>query len=171
VKRIPFALAAVALLCAFGPEWREFKNVKGNFSVMMPGTPKEQNQTEQTAAGPMNLYMASVMKEPNAYFVSYSDMPKATWKGDVKKMLAGARDGAATRVKGTIVADRELLLDGKYPGREFKVFVGGQMEMTQRVYLVKHRLYQLNMGCMLGKCTPAQVQEYMESFKLLGPAK
>ncbi len=109
--------------------------------------------------------------DPKAYFVSYSDLPKSTWKGDPKTMLEGARDGAAKRVQGKVVADRELKLADKYPGREFKVVVGDKMELTQRVYLVKHRLYQVNMGCLIKGCTEPEVQEYLDSFKLLKTPK
>ena len=167
-------VAALALLCAFGAGWKPFVHAKGNFSVMMPGTPKESTSVEQTKAGPIELYQAGVVVEPKAYFVSYSDMPRETWRGDVKKMLQGARDGSAKRVNGTVLSDREIRLAGKYPGIEFRVAVGegeSRMVMTQRAYLVKHRLYQLNMGCMADRCTDAEVQEYLDSFKLLGPAK
>jgi hypothetical protein len=69
-------------------------------------------------------------------------------------------------VKGKIVADREIKI-GKWPGREFKVVVD-KMELTQRVYLVQHRLYQVNMGCLSGSCTDAEVQDYLNSFKVVG---
>jgi len=162
---------AVMLLAAFDKTWRAFTKKDANFSVMMPGTPKEETATEQTAAGPIKLYQASVIGGTKAYFVSYSDLPKSTWKGDPKAMLEGARDGAAKRVQGKVVTDRELKLADKYPGREFKVVVGDKMELTQRVYLVKHRLYQVNMGCLIKGCTETEVQDYLDSFKLLKTPK
>jgi hypothetical protein len=165
-----FVLVAVVCLTGFDKTFKQFTNKAATFSVMLPGTPKEETTTEDTAAGPISLYQASVIGTSKAYFVSYSDMPEATWKGDPKKMLEGARDGAAARVKGKVVADRELKL-GKWPGREFKVVVQDKMELTQRVFLVKHRLYQLNMGCMIGSCTEAEVQDYLGSFKLLATPK
>lgn len=170
ILRISALLGAVLLLCAFDSTWKAFKNKKANFEVMMPGTPKESTSFEQTAAGKIGLYQAIVVVEPKAYFVAYSDMPKSTWKGDPKTMLEGARDGAAQRIQGKVVADRELKLAGKYLGREFKI-VKDQMELTQRVYLVKHRLYQVNMGCMAGKCSNEEIQAYLDSFKLLGKPK
>jgi hypothetical protein len=162
---------AILLLAAFDKTWKAFTKKDANFEVMMPGTPKEETATEETAAGPIKLYQASVIGGTKAYFVSYSDLPKSTWKGDPKTMLEGARDGAAKRVQGKVIVDRELKLAGKYPGREFKVLVGDKLELTQRVYLVKHRLYQVNMGCMVKGCTEAEVQEYLDSFKLLKTPK
>jgi hypothetical protein len=79
-------------------------------------------------------------------------------------MLEGSRDGAAQRVKGTIAADKEIKL-GKNPGREFKIVID-KMELTQRVYLVKHRLYQVSMGCLAGTCSDAEIQEFLSSFRL-----
>lgn len=164
-------VVTLLLLAAFDKTWQAFTKKAANFTVMMPGTPKEETATEQTAAGPIKLYQASVIGGTKAYFVSYSDLPKSTWKGDPKTMLEGARDGAAKRVQGKVVTDRELKLADKYPGREFKVVVGDKMELTQRVYLVKHRLYQVNMGCLINGCTEAEVQDYLDSFKLLKAPK
>ena len=145
---------------------KPFTHAKGRLEIWMPGTPKEDSSVEQTGAGPIALWQASVILASKAYFVSYSDMPQSTWKGDVKKMLEGARDGAARRVNGRIVADKEIRI-GKWPGREFKVVVD-KMELTQRVYLIEHRLYQVNMGCLSGSCTDAEVQDYLNSFKVVG---
>ncbi len=166
ISRVLTLAVTVLLLCAFDKSWKLFSHKEANLSVMMPETPKEESSVEKTVAGDITLWQASVIQESKAYFVSYSDMPKSTWKGDPKKMLEGARDGAAQRVKGKVVADREIKLAGKYPGREFKVVVD-KMELTQRVYLVKHRLYQVNMGCLVGTCTTAEIQEYLSSMKLL----
>ena len=145
---------------------KPYKHKVGKLEILMPGTPKEESSVEPTAAGDITLWQASVILTSKAYFVSYSDMPKSTWKGDAKKMLEGARDGAAGRVKGKIVADKEIKI-GKWPGREFKVVVD-KMELTQRVYLVEHRLYQVNMGCLAGNCTDGEVQDYLNSFKVVG---
>jgi hypothetical protein len=160
-------VVAVLLLTGFDKTWSAFTKKDANFTVMLPGTPKEETATEETAVGPISLYQASVITTSKAYFVSYSDLPKATWKGDTKKMLEGARDGAAGRVGGKVVADRTIKLGGKYPGREFTVVVADKLELTQRVWLVKHRLYQVNMGCPIKGCTKAEVKDYLDSFKLL----
>lgn len=162
---------AILLLAGFDKTvWKAFTKKNANFSVMMPGTPKEETAIEHTAAGPIKLYNAVVVGGANAYFVSYSDLPKSAQGGDPKAMLEGARDGAAERVKGKIVMDREIKLAGKYPGREFKIVVGG-MELVQRIYRVKHRLYQVNIVCPAKGCTEAEIQEYLDSFKLLKAPK
>jgi hypothetical protein len=167
-------LAVAVLLAAFHANayaegeksaFKVYKHKAGKLEILMPGTPKEDSSVEKTVAGDITLWQASVILTSKAYFVSYSDMPKSTWGGDVKKMLEGARDGAAQRVKGKVVADRAIKLAGKYPGREFKVVVD-KMELTQRVFLVEHRLYQVNMGCLAGSCTDTEVQDYLNSFKL-----
>ncbi|MBA3459953.1 MAG: hypothetical protein H0T46_08325 [Deltaproteobacteria bacterium] len=175
-RRNPHALllAVAVLLAAFHANayadtekaaFKPYKHKAGKLEILMPGTPKEDSSVEKTVAGDITLWQASVILSTKAYFVSYSDMPKSTWGGDTKKMLEGARDGAAERVKGKVVADRAIKLAGKYPGREFKVVVD-KMELTQRVFLVEHRLYQVNMGCLAGGCTDAEVQAYLNSFKL-----
>lgn len=165
--RLLALVVAVLLLTAFDKAWSAFTKKDANFTVMLPGTPTEATSTEDTAAGRISLYHASVIATNKAYVVSYNDLPKATWKGDTKKMLEGARDGAAGRVGGKIVADRTIKLGGKYPGREFKVVVAEKMELTYRVWLVKHRLYQVGMSCLIEGCTNAEVKDYLDSFKLI----
>lgn len=167
MRRLSIALAALALLCAFSASWKPFKNEKGNFSVMMPSTPKEEPWTEKTDFGRIEFYKVSAVVERKAYYVIYNDLPPATWNGDVKNRLQGARDGTVKGLHGILVDDLEIMVAGKYPGREFKVMVIGEKEMRQRVFLVKHRLYQLNMTCVLGECSDAEMQEYLDSFKLL----
>lgn len=166
ISRVLALAAVVVLLCAFDKSWKLFSNEQANLSVMMPEEPKIDTSVEKTVAGDITLWQATVIQESKAYFVSYSDMPESTWNGDPKKMLEGARDGAAKRVGGKIVADRTLKLAGKYPGREFKIALA-QVDLTQRVFLVGHRLYQISMGCQTGKCPAKEVQEYLGSLKLL----
>lgn len=161
--------AAVLLLCAFDRSWKPFVNKSANFAVMMPGPPAQARTIEDTAAGPIGLYQASVVSATKGYVVSYSDLPPAMWRVDPRVMLADARDGAARRVGGRIVRDRELELAGEHPGREFAITVKDRLELTQRVYLVGHRLYQINMGCVPGGCTRGEVQAYLDSFRLLAP--
>ncbi len=165
ISRVLLLALTVVLLCAFDKTWKLYANKAGKLSVMLPETPKESSQVEKTAVGDITIWQASVIQQSRAYFVSYNDMPKSTWRDDPKKMLEGSRDGAAARVKGKVVADREIKLAGKYPGREFKIVVG-QMELNQRVYLVKHRLYQVNIGCLEGTCTSDEIQEYLDSLKV-----
>src|SRR3954464_6270534 len=91
-------VVAVLLLCGFDKSWKLYQHKVGNLAVMMPETPKEDSSVEKTAAGDITLWQASVIGTSKAYFISYSDMPKSTWKTadtDPKKMLEGARDGAA----------------------------------------------------------------------------
>lgn len=165
ISRVVVLAAVVALLCGFDKSWKLFKDEKAKLTVMLPEDPKVTSSVEKTAAGDITIWQASVVGTDKAYFVAYNDLPEAVWKADPKKMLESARDGAAQRSKAKIVADRTLKVANKYPGREFKLVLE-QMELTQRVFIAGHRLYQVNMGCTVGKCTSKEIQEYLDSLKV-----
>lgn len=166
ISRLLALAAVVVLLCAFDKTWTRYTNGEAKLSVMLPAEPEVKSSVEKTAAGDIALWQASVIQESRAYFVLYNDLPASTWKGDPKKMLLAARDGAAKRSKGKLVADRAIKLANRYPGREFKLVLE-KMELTQRVYVVGHRLYQIHMGCLVGTCTAKEIQAYLDSLKIL----
>jgi len=168
-RLLPYLALAAAVLClaGFATTLKPFTNRAGNFRILMPGTPIERTSAEDTPAGPVELYQASLVRESRAYFVGYSVLPDVVHGSDPAKLLASARDGAAARVHGEVVADRALRLADRYPGREFTIRVGGRVELTQRVYLVEDRLYQVNLGCAAGACTRSEVQAFLDSFRLL----
>lgn len=165
ISRLFALAAAVVLLCAFDKTWTRYTSDEARLSVMLPEEPKLATSVEKTAAGEITLWQASVIQEARAYFVVYNDLPESTWKSDPKKMLLAARDGAAKRSRGKIVADRAIKLANRYPGREFKLVLD-KMELTQRVYVVGHRLYQIHMGCLVGTCSAKEVQAYLDSLKI-----
>ena len=95
------AIAGLVLLAAFDTSFALYKKEEANLAVMMPGTPKEATASEKTEAGDIAVWHATSVQANRAYYVSYSDMPKATWKSDPNKMLIGARDGAGRSATST----------------------------------------------------------------------
>ena len=77
-----------------------------------------------------------------------------------------ARDGSVANVGGKLVSERHITLEG-FPGRELTVSVhaeGQSIEMLQRLYVVKERLYQQIVVYPVGQ-TP-EAARFFDGFTL-----
>jgi hypothetical protein len=137
-----------------------FTPKSGGFTVLLPGTPKE-----QTNRNGMHLYV--VDKGKSAYLASYLDVP-ALAKADEetqKKALVNGRKAAETNLKGKLVSEKSITLDKKYPGLEYLIDTP-RGYYRSRTYLVKGRLYQVVVVAPQEEATSKATDELLDSFKL-----
>ena len=124
---------------AFGDDWQPFE-VEGQFSVELPDEPDE----ETTAAGDLTIEFYTVLHDDGGVTVSVTplgDVPDE----QIDATLAGAVDGAARNIGGTVVSDEPTDASG-YPARdaEIEATSGGQSILVfTRVALHEDRLFQL----------------------------
>jgi len=158
----------VPLLACKGANWKEFKSQEGGFSVLLPGQPKVERQTTETAVGPLAFTMHTVELSFGsiAYIASYNDYPPSLIAdGDKNAILDGVVEGALGS-KANLKKSDPISIDG-HPGREFTGTVKDGYEYTSRAYLVNQRLYQLNIVSTPGKVPAEDKRKYFDSFKLL----
>jgi hypothetical protein len=158
----------VPLLACKGANWKEVKSQEGGFSVLLPGQPKVERQTTETAVGPLAFTMHTVELSFGsiAYIASYNDYPPSLIAdGDKNAILDGVVEGALGS-KANLKKSDPISIDG-HPGREFTGTVKDGYEYTSRAYLVNQRLYQLNIVSTPGKVPAADKRKYFDSFKLL----
>jgi hypothetical protein len=99
------------------PEWKEFVPEGAGFTVRLPGEPSVSKlpdgggraQLKKTAADGFTYYCTWMPKE----------VPPAG-EDVAKAYLRGMEAGAAKAVKGKVVAEKEITLDG-VPGREYVI--------------------------------------------------
>lgn len=154
--------------CARKPQ--EFRSEAGRFSIMIPATPEESTQTMNTQAGKIDLHMFTAEKGDVGYIVGYSDYPEDVVKqSDPENMLDGSRNGAVSNVNGKLVLESKVSLDGN-PGREIvidaKTGAGQDATVKARIYLVGSRLYQVMVIGPKGQISSADMDEFLQSFKL-----
>jgi hypothetical protein len=154
--------------------WINYNSAEGRYNVALPAEPKLSTQESATADGQKFLqYMASVQQADVIYQTGYFDhVPGTTFSAD------RARDGMVSAVKGTLVSERTISLDG-YPGREFKV--AAKFETTEYVLLAKFwdtesRVYVLIFVYPKsgeGEAMSKSAAKYFDSFQILKnqPAK
>lgn len=166
-------LAGVAgsALAACGEEKARQKPVatlKGDgFTVAMPGNPKRETITAQTAGGPVPITAYITEGGSEGFSMSVLKVPKGV-KGD----LLGAVRGAASSVGGTLKDNTKITYQG-FPARDARVTGakdsnGNKGTVFARVILAKGRVFQLQFvteGADV-KAPPEQYTTFVGSLKI-----
>ena len=144
-------------------QFKPFTAPDGSFVIMMPGTPKATQQPTNTAGQSLtnNAYLVELTSPEAGYVVSYVDYP-ANLKLDPASTLTGARDGQVGN--GKLGNDKEIKLD-TVPGREFDYIRDGGF-WKSCIFYSNNRLYQLIVGYPEGKQNAADIQTFLNSFKI-----
>lgn len=85
-------------------------------------------------------------RKESLYVTVITGLKPTMSSADRQAMLWGVRQGALERFKGTLVSDREILVeDAKRhcPGREFELTSPNGVRMSQRAIIAGERLYQI----------------------------
>lgn len=164
------ACAVLLLACGATTDWKDFSSDKGLFTISMPSTPKQSTQSVDTAAGKVDITMFTAQIGAAAYLVSYSDYPEEVMaQADPLKVLDGAMNGSVTNFSGTVIESKDISINDN-PGKEFtangKVNNPGDGSLRGRIYLVKNRLYQVIVIGLKDKMATADINKYLQSFKL-----
>jgi len=168
---LPLLLVAGALLTGCGETtWSEFSSAEGAFSVLMPGAPTEETQTQDTEMGAIDVHSFTFEQGGVAYLVGYNIFPAAVIEAaSPAALLNGARDGQAKAVNGTLVNEQEITL-GAYPGRDLEIRAedaDGIKTLHTRIYMVEDKLYQILVVGLEGQSAAEDTIKFLDSFKLL----
>ena len=167
------ALAAVSgsALVACGEEQasqRPVATLQGDgFTIAMPGTPKPETITAQTAAGPVRITAYITEGGSEGFSMSVLKVPKGV-TGD----LDGAVEGAASSVDGTLKDVSSRRFQG-FPARDARITGaedsnGNQGTVFARVILANGRVFQLQFvtsGADV-KAPPAQYTTFVSSLTI-----
>jgi hypothetical protein len=176
--RTVLSLAVAFLLTAAGglaraqvtdKDWKLHESRSCACSILMPGSPKESQQTYPTDAGDVvaTLFILELEGGSVAYLLGYNDYKaELVASSDPQVMLDGARDGAVSNVSGKLISEKKITLDGN-PGRELKIEAPQDNVVFARVYMVKQRLYQALVVMPKSKLRDGEVKKFLGSFKLL----
>ena len=162
MKSCKLAVAVGLVLAAgCGPkmDWKEFTGPDGKFTVLMPGTPKEQSQPAPVPGLTVKMYMVDLGS--SAFAVSTTDLPPGT-PFDYTAGVQGAIQG----YQGKLLSSTDVTIGGS-KGKAFeaeiakpKGYVSGQM------VVVNNRLYQLIAIGSNARTSNPDVQKFFDSFKL-----
>ncbi len=166
------ALLAAVWLAGCGSRPQEFKSEAGGFAVTAPRPLQESSQDLDIEAAKIALHLFSTQQDNIGYFVSYCDYPPTVMAhGDPEKMLDGSRDGALSNAKGQLLSETRITLAGN-PGRELVMEAadesGRAVTIKGRLFMVKNRLYQVMVVAPRSQAGDKEVDQFLQSFKLLG---
>lgn len=178
--RPSLALALAALLAlsacepssdsAPAPSWQEFTPEGGGFSVLLPGTPGRETQSDTSSLGVIDTIRFELPCEgdPLSYGVQYTDMPPAVLGllRSVQNLLVARQRKLAYDLDATLLGEVENIVLGEYPGQHFKLELPDGSLGTYRIFYVGHRLYQLSVRTHADEVGAEEVSRFLDSFKL-----
>lgn len=155
-------------------KWSLFK--EEGFEILFPAKPKFNSQTTNSAIGPLviNMYMSETPDQAQDENLVYSVMttvyPDSLVSSDKKEQLPaffrGAIDGGVENVKGKLLSEEEIETQG-YPGRKIKIsFSENNYIISMYAYLVKNKMFMLQVVAAAKKENHKSARQFFESFKL-----
>ncbi|MBD2345980.1 hypothetical protein [Anabaena subtropica] len=127
-------------------EWKLFTAPDGRFSVLMPGIPKQDSQTQKTYMGEINLevFLAQPPKQEVAYLVVYNEFPHSYGQmTDPQEILNNVRDMALKTTQSNLLNQRNIRSSNGHPGKEIAYINSGGKITRSRIYVAEGRLYQV----------------------------
>lgn len=154
----------------FDPPMAEFTAPDGKWKAHFPGKPSESTKSV------MNISFTMFVKEPwgnkGGFMVGFADLPIPGREADhqIQKRLNDGVNGAVGGVGGTLKESKNILLHGKYPGREFTASITSPKvgQFHCRMYLVGTRMYQITVMGVDEFATAPRAKEFLDSFALVG---
>ncbi len=173
---IAFVLLLSNSATTFG--WTVVNSKEGKFKIQFPSKPKESAKLVKSPTGDvtMNVFMldagAGSDKENKLYMTIYSDYPNQVInsgmrKGKVDTFLTNAILGSIENMKGKIIS-QDAITYKKYPGKHTVIsFSGGRGIMDMKMFLIKNRIYVLEVGYENGFRNVPSMSKFFSSFEIL----
>ncbi len=149
-------------------KWQEFTVQAGEFSVLLPGKPRETTESIGMEAGAGTLHNFFFDVKNGTYGISYADFPNTPSNFNsqqIDELLKSVRDSVVG--KGKLKRERSITING-YVGKEIEFVDLEGLTYKTRIYWVKRRLYQQIVVSADPKLILAQdTNRFLNSFKLL----
>jgi hypothetical protein len=167
MKRIVLLILMCLPLASAGcdntPNWQEFTPKDGRFSILMPGTPREETQTISGLDVPTFWFDIGV----ETYAVSYFEPPTGTTDpANVDATLDAMRDSSILSAGGKLLEEEAITLQN-FPGRKLKVKPQSEPGFViSHIFLVNERVYFLLYQSKKDDIPADNADKFFNSFKL-----
>jgi hypothetical protein len=143
--------------------WQKFTTIRGNFSVLLPGTPQA-----TTKAG-VSGFEVSRPQDAVIYGISYMDFPADPKgrPGGIEEVFVGAQAGFEEN-HHVLVTSTPIQLQGK-PGRAMKFTRSDGLTTHCRVYIIDQRLYLVMARTIREKDLAKSIEGFLNSFQITQP--
>ncbi len=147
--------------------WQTFNSPDGKFSINLPGKPIVDQGQQVPVAGGDAAIIYGVGTQPNdhaAYNCTYVENANLITKSP-DELLSIARDGGLKNAQGTLIAEKQITVDG-HPARDIQAHTTGNSAYDARLVLVGNRMYMLMVIDTSKRSRDAKnVQKFFDSFK------
>lgn len=157
--------------------WQEFNSYQGRFSVLVPGPMVEKITTMETSLGDLEYHTfvhRPEEKDPEneLYMVSYYDFPLHTMHSDSIDLLEEFFEATIESAVESLVGDldyQSAISLRDYPGRIWRIsYNNGSAIIKTKAFLVNRRFYTIQAATQRGKSLNPKLDQYLDSFRLLG---
>ncbi len=152
-------------------EWKAFSSRAGGFSVLMPGTPREETEVKEfPIVGKGEVHVFVVVNDSGFYLAGYLEIPGLAQQSEAfcdsfgKGFLRTVGDGTAKGAGGRVVKETDISI-GNRPGKEILIEVPAGIA-TARAYFIRRRGYQL-LAAPTSAADPGNVKKFLDSFKVI----
>ena len=153
------------------PQWQRVHPAGSGASAEMPGEPTEvtrEFQVKRNKTIKVTLNTVMTPDEKHTFIFAWHDhYEPVKSQAQRKTILEGAVEGAVTRLMGDLDGVEPIRVQ-RFPGLAFTVHTvqqGKKLRVDQRIYLVRDRLYQLNVVGYADSFDEAAAKHFFESFK------
>ncbi|GAB1537888.1 hypothetical protein NUACC21_05430 [Scytonema sp. NUACC21] len=127
-------------------QWKIFTPPDGRFTVLMPGLPKIESQTQKTHMGEIQVqvFVAQPPNQEVAYLVAYNDFPDNYGQmASPEEVFQDAQNMALKTTQSNLISQRDIRSSNGHPGREIEYINTGGKITRNRMYFAEGRLYQV----------------------------
>ena len=143
--------------------WVQFNSEDGRFSVMMPQTPTDKTETEQSQHGPYTTHLFIVRDTTSVYLIGWVDYDPS-FNFNRQAELEANRDNFVKGISATLLTTKPTVIDG-YSAIEFTAETTDRI-FKSRVYMVGRRPYQIVIGSPKDMDDSALAKKFFGSFKV-----
>jgi len=150
-------------------EWKEVASPQIGFQALMPGKPRQEQNTHETPAGKVEVHKVAV--EPKGkkelFMIVSIRFPENVGRqlGGTEKLLGLGRKDLLSASQGQLKSERQIVLGG-CPGLELEVLPPKGALIKARIYARKNQNYQVSVHVPKIRLTSEDVQKFFDSFKL-----
>lgn len=145
--------------------WSEYRPAGVGYRIEMPAAWSVSSESVPTDLGPIAMNMATVDQGARAYMAIHSIFPQSHIdRTPAETLLNNARDGAVRNVKGKLLNERRIMLQGN-PGRHILVDTPDN-RVSQRFVLVGNKLIQAIYVGAAGDEFQPNVVRFFNSFTI-----
>jgi hypothetical protein len=150
-------------------EWKELAPPRGGFRVMMPGTPRSEEKSQDTAAGKVETlkFMAEPKGKREAFMVMALGFPPEVGAalGGHEKLLELGRKDLVAATNGQVASERQIVQSGQ-TGLELEVLPAGGAIVKSRVFATGDHIYQVSAHVSKARVGSRDVEKFLDSFQL-----